>query len=169
MGVSENRVPKSSIFDRVFHYKPSISTIFGNIHIEDCNKNRGCIFQSLIFSTLLLLVSGSCFFWRDLEENFSVQAHHFPKSAIVVVVLSERAKVKVEHFEQLEERRNDPGKVDASCNLGLLYCFVAETPDRDFATAGSFEGWIFWKDRCLLVGWNFLDLELSSVKCWYSF
>lgn len=55
-----------------------------------------------------------------MEKNVSVQAHHFPKSAIVVVVFSEQAKVKVEHLEQLEERRNDPGKVDASCNLGLL-------------------------------------------------
>ena len=30
-------------------------------------------------------------------------------------------------------------------------CFVAETPDRDFAKAESFDGWIL-ENLCLLVG-----------------
>ena len=126
MGVAENNgTPKSSILIgfSIINHQFWDTTIFGNIHIEDCNKKPGFHLPIFDFQHLVAVsLREKVFFGGIWKRIFSVQGHHFPKSAIMVVVLSERAKVKVEHLEQLEERRNDPGKVDASCNLGLLFC-----------------------------------------------
>jgi len=43
-----------------------------------------------------------------------------------------------------------------------VYCFVAETPDRDFAKAESFDGWIFWKIVVCL--WDEISYEIRMQE-----